>query len=264
MLAPRRTSPRAVAQPLADARCLSDRLARGLARVAAAPPVQQALGHRQRAEVVGRRADERARLQLRHERRQLAALVRAERARAAARFGHERQQPPPLGRRRASARCPCASLATSAADSSPTTGTPRARRLTGVCLSRNRSIAYVELCPRSRRAKPREQLGDRVRAIVEDPLQVASARTARAPARPAARTAAHSARVADHHRVLAVALEGVRVLPQRVRPAQLHVDEAQRRLPRLDARAPAHRARRAASAGSRSARPRASRSRRAS
>jgi hypothetical protein len=76
--------------------------------------------------------------------------------------------------------------------------------------------------------------GDRAHAVVEDAVEVAAhEQMPRQLAEPPERErVAHA--VTDHDRAFARRLERVRVLPQRVGPAQLHVDEALRRLPDLD------------------------------
>jgi len=93
----------------------------------------------------------------------------------------------------------------------------------------------------SRRLPKRDQPRQGVAAEVEDPLEVA------ADEEPVGERAewAEGDRVADavvdHGRALAVPLEAMGVLPERVGTLLLMVDEAERRLPRVDPGAPAQR-----------------------
>src|SRR5215207_3084564 len=87
----------------------------------------------------------------------------------------------------------------------------------------------------------REELGQFRLPKGEDPLQVAPHEDGvrEPPKRPERQLVADS--VPDHDGALAIGLEGVGVLPERIRAAQLDVEEAQRRLPALDPRRPTDR-----------------------
>ena len=89
---------------------------------------------------------------------------------------------------------------------------------------------------------PREGLG----AVVEDPPQVAADEEAVGDRAERAERERVADAVVDDRRVLAVLLEYVRVLPERVRPLELGVEEAVRWVPGLDPGCPTDRHPRAA------------------